>query len=58
MPGFDPENTFRELGKVDFEGSLYQAGNFTNKSLQARTTLVVIEPCLQQPNKVKPKPKK
>lgn len=56
-PGFNAENTFRELGKVDFEGSLYQAGNFTNKPLRARTTLALIEPCLRQPEKVKKKPK-
>ena len=57
-PGFNAENTFRELGKADFDGTLYQAGNFTNKPLRARTTLALIEPCLQQPEKVKKKPKK
>jgi hypothetical protein len=56
-PGFNAENTFRELGKVDFDGTLYQAGNLTNKSLRARTTLSLIEPCLQQSAKVKKKPK-
>lgn len=57
-PGFDAENAFRELGKSDFDGTLYQASNFTNKSLRARTSLALIEPCLQQPEKVKKKPKK
>ncbi len=57
-PGFNPENTFRELGKSDFDGTLYQAGNFTNKSLRARTTLSLIEPCLQPPEKAKKKLKK
>jgi hypothetical protein len=57
-PGFSAENTFRELGKLDFAGTLYQAGNFTNKPLRARTTLVLIEPCLQEPVKAKSKPKK
>ena len=57
-PGFDPENAFRELGKSDFDGTLYQASNFTNKSLRARTLLALIEPCLQQPEKLKKKLKK
>lgn len=56
-PGFSAENTFREMGKVDFEGTLYQAGNFTNKPLRARSTLALIEPCLQQPEKAKKKVK-
>jgi tetratricopeptide (TPR) repeat protein len=56
-PGFNAENTFRELGKVDFEGTLYQAGNLTNKPLRARTTLALIDPCLQQPETVKKKVK-
>ena len=44
-PGFNPENAFREMGKLDFDGSLAQATNFTDKSLRALTTLAVIEPC-------------
>jgi hypothetical protein len=44
-PGFNPENAFREIGKIDFDGSLVQATNFTDKSLRALTTLAVIEPC-------------
>ena len=44
-PGFNPENAFREMGKLDFDGSLVQAANFTDKSLRALTTLSVIEPC-------------
>lgn len=47
-PGFSPENGFRELGKVDFDSALYQASNFTNKSLRTLTTLALVEPCLQQ----------
>ncbi|HKG60128.1 MAG TPA: hypothetical protein VKB05_10215 [Pyrinomonadaceae bacterium] len=46
-PGFNPENAFREMGKLDFDGSLLQATNFTDKSLRALTTLAVIEPCLE-----------
>jgi hypothetical protein len=44
-PGFNPENAFREMGKLDFDGSLAQATNFSDKSLRALTTLAVIEPC-------------
>ena len=44
-PGFNPENTFREVGKLDFDGSLAQATTFSDKSLRALTTLAVIEPC-------------
>lgn len=57
-PGFNPENAFREMGKLDFDGTLYQAGNFTNKFLRAMTTLAVVEPCLKQSAKSEPpKPK-
>jgi hypothetical protein len=44
-PGFNPENAFREMGKLDFDGSLVQSANFSDKSLRALTTLSVIEPC-------------
>ena len=53
-PGFNPENAFREMGKLDFDGSLAQATSFTDKSLRALTTLAVIEPCLQPTAKAKP----
>lgn len=46
-PGFNPETAFREMGKLDFDGSLAQATNFTDKSLRALTTLAVIEPCFE-----------
>jgi hypothetical protein len=48
-PGFNPENAFREMGKLDFDSSLQQATAFTDKSLRALTTLAVIEPCLELP---------
>lgn len=54
-PGFSPENTFREIGKLDFDGSITQAATFTDKSLRALTTLAVVEPCLQQVSKPKRK---
>ncbi len=44
-PGFSPENAFREMGKMDFDGSLIQAASFTDKQLRGLTTLAVIEPC-------------
>jgi hypothetical protein len=47
-PGFNPENAFREMGKLDFDGSLLQATNFSDKSLRALTTLAVIEPCFSR----------
>jgi hypothetical protein len=53
-PGFNPENAFREIGKLDFDGSLTQATTFTDKSLRSLTTLAVIEPCLQHTRKTKP----
>jgi hypothetical protein len=45
-PGFNPENAFREMGKIDFDASLAQAATFSEKSLRSLTTLSVIEPCL------------
>lgn len=53
-PGFNPENAFREIGKLDFDGSLAQAATFTDKPLRALTTLALIEPCLEQTKKAKP----
>ena len=44
-PGFNPEHAFREMGKVDFDGTLAQAAQFSDKSLRGLTTLSVIEPC-------------
>ncbi len=52
-PGFSPENAFREIGKLDFDGSLIQATTFTDKSLRAFTTLAVIEPCFATKTKKK-----
>jgi hypothetical protein len=47
-PGFDPENAFRELAKVDFDGAFSLAGTLADKPLRARTTLVLAEFCLQR----------
>lgn len=54
-PGFNPENAFREMGKLDFDGSLTHATAFSDKSLRALTTLAVIEPCLAVGPKPAPK---
>ena len=47
-PGFDPENAFREMAKVDFDGALSLAGTLADKALRARTALVLAEFCLQR----------
>jgi hypothetical protein len=60
-PGFNPENGFREVGKVDFEGAQNLAANFVDKSLRAMTMMALAEWCLQnspppgKPAKVEPK---
>jgi hypothetical protein len=55
-PGFTPESAFREIAKVDFDGMLNQAANFSDKSLRALTTLAVAEQCLKDMSAA-PKPK-
>ena len=59
-PGFTPESAFREIAKVDFDGMLNQAANFSDKSLRALTTLAVVEQCLKDsptaPKQQKPAP--
>lgn len=47
LPGFSPENVFREMGKLDFDGTLYAASNLTDKSLRALTTLAITDQCLK-----------
>ena len=46
-PGFSPEVAFREIGKVDFDGTLYLASNLSDKSLRAMTTIAITERCLK-----------
>jgi hypothetical protein len=53
-PGFTPENAFREIGKIDFDGMLNLVSNFSDKFLRANNTLALVEGCLEQ----KPKPQK
>jgi hypothetical protein len=47
-PGFDPENAFREMGKIAFDDALSQASGFTDKSLRALITLALADVCLQK----------
>ena len=55
-PGFSPQIAFSEIGKVDFDGTLYLASNLTDKSLRAMTTLALVEQCLKN-QAAAPKPK-
>jgi hypothetical protein len=46
--GFEPENTFREMGKIAFDDALSLAGAFTDKPLRALTMLALADICLQR----------
>jgi hypothetical protein len=46
-PGFSPEIVFREMGKLDFDGTLYLASNLSDKSLRGMTTLSLADQCLK-----------
>jgi hypothetical protein len=50
-PGFSPENAFREIGKIDFDGMRNLASNFSDKYLRAITTLALVDVCLQKKSK-------
>ena len=55
-PGFSPEIVFREMGKLDFDGTLYVASNLADKSLRALTTLALADQCMKDlPPPLKPK---
>lgn len=56
-PGFNPENAFREMGKVDFDSSLQLASALTDKPIRALTTLALMEPCLKLPAQKRQAPK-
>jgi hypothetical protein len=58
-PGFSPEIVFREMGKLDFDGTLYVASNLNDKSLRALTSLSLADQCIKDlPPPPKPKPNK
>jgi hypothetical protein len=46
-PGFSPEVVFREMGKLDFDGTLYLASNLNDKSVRGMTTLAIADQCLK-----------
>ena len=46
-PGFSPEIVFREMGKLDFDGTLYVASNLSDKSLRALTSLSLADQCIK-----------
>jgi hypothetical protein len=54
-PGFSPEVVFREMGKLDFDGTLYLASNLNDKSVRGMTTLALADQCLKD---LPPPPKK
>jgi hypothetical protein len=57
--GFSPEIVFREMGKLDFDGTLYVASNLSDKSLRALTSLSLADQCIKDlPPPPKPKPNK
>lgn len=51
MPGFNPENAFREVSRYDFDGTLYQTANFNDKLLRGMSTMALADLCLQQKNR-------
>lgn len=58
-PGFSPETVFREMGKIDFDGTLNLASNLNDKSVRGMTMLALADQCLKDlPPPAKPKPKK
>jgi hypothetical protein len=50
-PGFSPENAFRDIGKIDFDGMRNLASNFSDKYLRAITALALVDVCLQKKSK-------
>jgi len=58
MPGPDPENVFREMAKIDFDGALSQTNAFSDKYQRAITTLALADVCLQQAHPQSKKPQK
>jgi len=57
--GFSPETVFREMGKLDFDGTLYLASNLTDKTVRGMTSLSLADQCIKDlPPPPKPKQKK
>jgi uncharacterized protein YidB (DUF937 family) len=53
-PGFNPDNVFREIGKIDLDSVLNQAAGFSDKLLRSMTTMAVVEQCLSAEKAAKP----
>jgi hypothetical protein len=48
IPGFDPQNGFREIAKYDFDGTLYQANSIRDKYLRVMVMMALVDLCLKQ----------
>jgi hypothetical protein len=48
LPGFNPEGVFREMAKLDFDGTFTQINTLTDKFQRAMSAMAVSEVCLQQ----------
>ncbi|HEY1403615.1 MAG TPA: hypothetical protein VGB05_05775 [Pyrinomonadaceae bacterium] len=48
IPGFNLENSFRELGPRDFDGALALARNLTDRALRSTAILGLSSQCLEQ----------
>jgi hypothetical protein len=51
IPGFNLENSFRELGPHDFDGALALARNLTDRTLRSTAILGLSSQCLEQATK-------
>jgi hypothetical protein len=58
IPGFNLENSFRELGPRDFDGALALARNLTDRALRSTAILSLSSQCLEQTPKPAARPKK
>lgn len=55
MPGPDPQAAFREMAKFDFDTTLAQTSGLTDKFQRAMSIMGLVDVCLQQQPKVKPR---
>ena len=58
IPGLDPESTFREMAKIDFDTAMSQSSALTDKFQRSLSTLALADVCLAQTQQLKEKPKK
>ncbi len=57
VPGFEVTETFYELSKKDFQGSLTHATNFSDKYMRTLAVLAAVKDCEKNDKPVKIKPK-